>query len=62
MLNRPKNKFRATVEEKANHYMGRTCPVCGKPLSSQRPVCFACPIYSLEYYEERERRNKEKRL
>ena len=62
MFDKPKNKFRASVEEKADNYMGRTCPVCIRPLSKQRPVCFACPIYPLKYYEERERRNKENRL
>jgi|APGre2960657404_1045060.scaffolds.fasta_scaffold05522_4 hypothetical protein len=57
---KPTNKYRETTYEKEERrYFGFACPVCDRPLSQQRPICFACPIHPLEYYEKKEEnRNK----
>lgn len=44
------------VYEEDKRFYGAECPVCGKPLSKSRPVCFACPIYPAEYYERKQER------
>jgi len=60
---KPTNKYRETTYEKEERrYFGATCPVCNKPLSKQRPVCFACPIHSLEYYEKKEKNRKDNQI
>lgn len=57
------NKYRENSEEKFERkFYGATCPVCNRPLSSQRPVCFSCPIHPLEYYERKQKEKQEKRI
>jgi uncharacterized OB-fold protein len=56
---KPVNKYRTlTYEKEETSYYGASCPVCGKMLSKQRPICFSCPIHSAEYYEKR-KQNRE---
>lgn len=60
---RPKNKYREiTYEKEERKWFGGTCNVCGRPLSKERPVCFACPIHSKEYYERRKQERQEKQI
>ena len=60
---KPTNKYRETTYEKEERkYYGLTCPVCNRPLSKQRPVCFACPIRPLEYYERKQKQRDEKQI
>jgi uncharacterized OB-fold protein len=58
-----KNNYRESSEDKQERkYWGTTCPVCGRPLSKERPVCFACPIHSVEYYERKRKENNENQI
>jgi len=60
---KPANKYRETTYEKEERkYFGFTCPVCNKPLSKQRPVCFACPIHPLEYYERKQKQREDNEI
>jgi uncharacterized OB-fold protein len=60
---KPINKYRETTYEKEERqWFGASCPVCGKPLSKQRPVCFACPIYPAEYYERKQKERQDKQI
>jgi hypothetical protein len=60
---KPANKFRETrYEREEASWFGATCPVCDKPLSKQRPVCFACPIYPAEYYERKQKERNSKQI
>lgn len=63
MFDKPRNKYRETTYEKEERkYYGVTCPVCNKPLSKQRPVCFSCPIHPLEYYEKRQKKREDNEI
>jgi uncharacterized OB-fold protein len=60
---KPTNKYRETTYEKEDRkYYQNACPVCGKPLSKQRPVCFACPIHPLEYYERKQKEREDNQI
>jgi hypothetical protein len=57
------NRYRETTYESEDRkWFGATCPVCDKPLSKQRLVCFACPIYPAEYYERKKKERDEKQI
>lgn len=58
-----KNNYKKiTYQSEDKTWFGRSCPVCGKPLSSTTPVCFGCPIHSKEYYERRKKEREEKQI
>lgn len=60
---KPTNKYRETTYEKEDRmWFSAVCPVCSKPLSKQRPVCFACPIHPLEYYERKQKQREDKQI